>query len=153
MTSKSTNAGKKQQEKNEKPSHQNKLVEAEEIAEEILSDKQQIVDFDKRRNVNREALRSLKDSKDNKTWLCSGADLFIKLPTDGARKIIEKDQRTLDEEINKLRDQLKVKTSKLSEIEGTEDSTKPFFLKPTSVSSLSSMTGTKRTETYVDMET
>ena len=41
MTSKSVNVGKIP-EKKEKPSHQNNLVAAEELAEEILSDRQQV---------------------------------------------------------------------------------------------------------------
>eukprot|EP01117_Protostelium_nocturnum_P010781 TRINITY_DN3883_c0_g1_i2.p1 TRINITY_DN3883_c0_g1~~TRINITY_DN3883_c0_g1_i2.p1 ORF type:complete len:133 (-),score=32.70 TRINITY_DN3883_c0_g1_i2:111-509(-) len=111
-----------------------RMNDAEILAEEILIDKQQIIDFDRRRNTNREAYRQLMDAKkkpvqfqDKKMWLCM-KDMFILLPSSKAAEFIEKDQKNIDEEINSVRDQLKVKMSKLSDIEGTADKSKPYFL-------------------------
>jgi len=44
----------------------NALQNAEELAESILSDRQEIIEMDKKRNKNREALRLLKTNYDNK---------------------------------------------------------------------------------------
>lgn len=62
------------------------LTEVEELAEDILTDKQQIVDLDMKRNTNREALRAIKNTKtapttsNTKTWLNMGG-MFIKVDT------------------------------------------------------------------------
>lgn len=73
------------------------------------------------------------------------------------------EQKTLDKEINSLRDNLKVKTSNLSKLEGGPDASKiscllmlilegqPFFLKPTKASDLLVNNG-KSTETITDIE-
>ncbi|PRP86048.1 hypothetical protein PROFUN_05819 [Planoprotostelium fungivorum] len=115
---------------------QQNLMKAEVLAEDILIDKQQLIDLDRRRNTNREALRQITDAKkrplaqqEKKTWLCM-RDIFILLPTDTAESFISKDQKMLDEKINTTRDELKHKTSKLSQIEGAPDHSKPFFLNP-----------------------
>ncbi|XP_073861099.1 p53 and DNA damage-regulated protein 1 isoform X4 [Macaca fascicularis] len=70
------------------------LVEVEELAEEVLADKRQIVDLDTKRNQNREGLRALQK------------DLSLS------------DQDHLDKEIEKLRKQLKVKVNRLFEAQG-----------------------------------
>ncbi|XP_049725758.1 p53 and DNA damage-regulated protein 1 isoform X3 [Elephas maximus indicus] len=70
------------------------LVEVEELAEEVLSTKRQIVDLDTKRNQNREALRALQK------------DLSLS------------DQVRLDSEIEQLRKQLKLNVSRLFEAQG-----------------------------------
>jgi len=110
------------------------MIQAEQLGEEILTDKQQIVDMDRRRNINREAWRAIKTEQ--KVWLCTGNTMFIQMPSSKAKGILEKEQHILDEEINKLRDQLKVKTSKLNEIEERTDNTQPFYLKPSKMDEL-----------------
>lgn len=56
----------------------------ENIAEVVLSDQQEIVNLDKRRNMNREALRHLKFSphckNSSQSWVCIG-NMFLRLPT------------------------------------------------------------------------
>nr|XP_006814317.1 PREDICTED: p53 and DNA damage-regulated protein 1-like [Saccoglossus kowalevskii] len=70
--------------------------EVEGLAEEIVTDKHQIIDLDRKRNKNREALRALGKMQ----------------PVPG------KDQNNIESEIGKLRDNLKPKVSKLRELEG-----------------------------------
>ncbi|KAF1805818.1 hypothetical protein V8B55DRAFT_1433989 [Mucor lusitanicus] len=65
------------------------LAAKEHLAEEILINKQAVIDFDRKRNSNREALSSLKKTKDKKTWTFFG-DMFIKLPTENTKALIEK---------------------------------------------------------------
>lgn len=95
------------------------LQEVEERAEEVLADKQQIVDLDIKRNQNREALRALQRDlgSSEKVMVCFG-DMFIKFPKTKTTEMIQKDQQRLDEEISKLRNQLKVKVNKLYEAQG-----------------------------------
>ncbi|XP_068930018.1 p53 and DNA damage-regulated protein 1 [Petaurus breviceps papuanus] len=108
------------------------LSEVEELAEEVLADKQQIVDLDLKRNQNREALRALQrdPSQSNKVMVCFG-NMFIKLPRPRTKDMIHKDQEHLDEEIEKLRKQLKGKVNRLLEAQGKPE-LKGFNLKPLS---------------------
>ncbi|XP_048029391.1 p53 and DNA damage-regulated protein 1 [Megalobrama amblycephala] len=94
------------------------LTEVEVAAEDILSDKQQIVDLDLRRNRNREALGALRhhSSHDN-VKVCFG-NMFIKFPQERTRSMILKDQEQLDKEITDLRKRLKAKVNRFNEIQG-----------------------------------
>ncbi|KFO31491.1 p53 and DNA damage-regulated protein 1 isoform X1 [Fukomys damarensis] len=106
------------------------LVEVEELAEEVLADKRQIVDLDTKRNQNREGLRALqKDlSLSEDVMVCFGS-MFIKMPHSQTKEMIEKDQDHLDKEIEKLRKQLKVKVNHLFEAQGKPE-LKGFNLNP-----------------------
>ncbi|ESO84782.1 hypothetical protein LOTGIDRAFT_196436 [Lottia gigantea] len=105
----------------------------EEAAEDILSDKQQIIEFDLRRNKTREALRSLqKSNKEKKSWICIGG-MFIKMPKKTAVKMLEKDYDELEKEINETRTKLKPKVNKLRDLQN-EDDIKGFGLEPLSQS-------------------
>ncbi|XP_001498397.3 p53 and DNA damage-regulated protein 1 [Equus caballus] len=106
------------------------LVEVEELAEEVLADKRQIVDLDTKRNQNREGLRALqKDlSLSEDVMVCFG-NMFIKMPHPQTKEMIEKDQDHLDKEIEKLRKQLKVKVNRLFEAQGKPE-LKGFNLNP-----------------------
>ena len=103
------------------------LKEVELAAEEVLSDKREIVDLDRKRNLNREALRALDKScrshwkgEESKAWLAMG-NSFLKLPARGAKSLLERDQVKLDSEINILRSDLKVKVNILMEKQGREE--------------------------------
>lgn len=93
------------------------------IAEEILTEKHQIVDLDAKRNKCREAARSLRKQHPNvhknksKSWVCFG-NTFIKIDTSECISMLESDQKTLDKEIDDLRDGLKPKVAKLHKMEG-----------------------------------
>lgn len=102
------------------------LQEVEVAAEDVLSDKQEIVDLDRKRNLNREALRALEKScrahwkgDESKTWLATG-NTFLKLPSKTAKSMLERDQIRLNSEINILRSELKVKVNVLMEKQGNE---------------------------------
>ncbi|XP_023218638.1 p53 and DNA damage-regulated protein 1 [Centruroides vittatus] len=98
------------------------LGEVEEMAEEILADKEQVVNLDCRRNKNREALSALKkemknNSTEKKCWICFG-NMFVKLPKPKVKEILEKEQTHLKEEIGNLSNNLKQKVAKLNDMEG-----------------------------------
>ena len=121
------------------------LSEIEELAEEIMADKEQIKNLDQRRNANREALNAMKKCKgegsSNKSWMCLGG-MFIKYPTANISQILLKDQTELDSEIKNVRDGLKKKVSKLHQMEGT-DAPKGFGLTALSKDELSTLAVTK----------
>ncbi|RUS31864.1 hypothetical protein BC938DRAFT_476884 [Jimgerdemannia flammicorona] len=81
----------------------------------------QVIDYDRKRNSNREALHQMKNklAKDSKLWVNIG-DMFIKLPKENTRTMIQKDQQNLDKEISTLRDKLKDKAQELERIEGKD---------------------------------
>ncbi|RLV98817.1 hypothetical protein DV515_00010461 [Chloebia gouldiae] len=125
------------------------LAEVEELAEDVLATRQQvrassagpppprsvpppIVDLDVKRNRNREALRALhKDPEpDEKAMVCFG-DMFIELPKAKTREMLRQDQAELDEEINNLRKELRVKVNRLYEAQGKPE-LKGFNLNPMS---------------------
>ncbi|CAH1270287.1 PDRG1 [Branchiostoma lanceolatum] len=111
------------------------LTQVEEMAEEILTDKRQIVDLDKKRNAAREALRCLRKeeqavTKGGKAWVCFG-DMFVKIPKGTATNMLETDQKQLDSEIDRLRDGLQPKVSKLRDMESKPE-LKGFSLQPLS---------------------
>ncbi|KAI7907559.1 uncharacterized protein BX663DRAFT_3805 [Cokeromyces recurvatus] len=96
------------------------LAEKEHLAEEILINKQAVVDYDRKRNSNREALSQLKKMEDKKTWTFFG-DMFIKLPAKDTKMLIERDQKLLDEKIDIARDIMKRNTIAIQEMEGKND--------------------------------
>ncbi|XP_057221855.1 p53 and DNA damage-regulated protein 1 [Malurus melanocephalus] len=108
------------------------LAEVEELAEDVLAARQQIVDLDVKRNRNREALRALhKDLEpDEKAMVCFGS-MFIELPKTKTREMLRQDQEELDEEINNLRKELRVKVNRLYEAQGKPE-LKGFNLNPMS---------------------
>ncbi|XP_076061964.1 p53 and DNA damage-regulated protein 1-like isoform X4 [Oratosquilla oratoria] len=99
------------------------LEDLEEVAEEVLSDRQEIINLDRRRNSNREALRTLRDitslNAGSKTWICIG-NQFLRLPKKQAVSSIEKEQKQIDDEIKSLNDGLKTKVNRLNDLENKE---------------------------------
>ncbi len=69
------------------------LAEMEAAAEAVLSDKQEIIDLDRKRNLNREAIRGITSAStpgaSSKTWLAMG-NCFFQLPTDKAKSMLVK---------------------------------------------------------------
>ncbi|XP_026324179.1 p53 and DNA damage-regulated protein 1 [Hyposmocoma kahamanoa] len=92
------------------------LVSAEKLAEEILSDRREIVLLDKRRNQNREALRNITKTGQRKCWLTVGS-VLIKHDLEATKTLLVADQKQLDIDINKLRSDLKVKVNNLRDLE------------------------------------
>ncbi|XP_075032682.1 p53 and DNA damage-regulated protein 1 [Mixophyes fleayi] len=105
------------------------LQEVEGRAEDVLVDRRQIVDLDMKRNQNREALRALsRDNTQGPVTVCFGS-MFINLPKDKTKEMIQRDQDQLDAEINKLHSQLKLKVNQLYEAQGKPE-LKGFNLTP-----------------------
>jgi len=64
------------------------LSDMEEKAEKIISSKRDLVELDRMRNNNRVALRELKKTKEDKTWIAMGNTLF-RLNTGDAKQFLE----------------------------------------------------------------
>ncbi|KAI1317521.1 p53 and DNA damage-regulated protein 1 [Mortierella claussenii] len=98
------------------------------VAEEILTNKELIVDYDRRRNSNREALTKLKKdlASEKKVWVNLG-DMFIKMPKENVETMIKKDQATLDAEIADIRETMKEKVVELEKLEGGDGSRASAF--------------------------
>uniref|UniRef100_A0A1B6H2X5 Uncharacterized protein n=1 Tax=Cuerna arida TaxID=1464854 RepID=A0A1B6H2X5_9HEMI len=88
----------------------------EQQGESILRDRAEIIALDRRRNGNREALRNLTREKGTKTWFALGP-MLVKMPVSTATSLLNKDQVTINSEINKIRSDLKVKVNKLRDLE------------------------------------
>lgn len=113
----------------QKTAHANERLErmqkVELLGEEVLTDRQQIVELDRRRNKNREALAALRRidrekgaevAATQKHWVCMG-ETFTKYDQPSARIMLEADQKRLDAEIDRLRDEVKRKTSELCKLD------------------------------------
>ena len=98
-----------------------RLTKVERLGEEVLTERQQMVELDRRRNLNREALASLRraerahgaaEAAAQKHWLCLG-DVFLKQTHGGARHMLEEDQKRIERELDNLRTSVKQKSSAL----------------------------------------
>ena len=116
----------------------------------MLADQQQVVELDKRRQTNRQAIRAVKNEKEQrKMWVMMGNE-FVKVEKNVLESWLEGDQNVLDKEINSIRDELKHKVQALKQLEG-EEIPKGFFLNAMSKNALSNISETGRvTERYVD---
>ncbi|KAI6652025.1 P53 and DNA damage-regulated protein 1-like [Oopsacas minuta] len=117
------------------------LTDLELLGEEVLSDKHQLVELDRKRNANREALRKLKQKPENekqKEWVCFG-NMFIQMPTKSVSKKLTEDQIEIEKEIRTIQDNLKPKVARLHKLEGEEDIS-GFFLKGFTPADLKNMT-------------
>ncbi|RIA94476.1 hypothetical protein C1645_873423 [Glomus cerebriforme] len=123
------------------------LTERERLAEDILTNKQLVVDYDKTRNTNREALTKLKKEplkSQKKVWVNLG-DFFVKLEKDNVKTHIEKDQKNLEEEISSLRNTIKRKTTELEKLEtGEIKKMKGFELRGITANDLYNITGVNK---------
>lgn len=64
------------------------LMDTERVADQILVNKQEIVELDKRRQSNREALNELKRTGDKSTWTSLGC-VIVKLKKNVAVSLLE----------------------------------------------------------------
>ncbi|KAJ1967206.1 hypothetical protein IWQ62_002000 [Dispira parvispora] len=118
-------------------------AQKEVLGENILTDRQLIIDYDRRRNGNREALRALKNTTDTKSWVSLG-DMFIRLPNTSATTMVkEVDNERLVQEVEEVRERILRNTQKLEEMEGSETQhhkegtfLKSFDLKPITAAEL-----------------
>lgn len=63
------------------------ILENERVADQILQNKQLIVDYDKKRQGNREALRELRKSEEKNVWMTVGS-ILIEMERDEAIKAL-----------------------------------------------------------------
>ncbi|XP_024891738.1 G patch domain and ankyrin repeat-containing protein 1 homolog [Temnothorax curvispinosus] len=94
------------------------LETVENKASEILTDREEIIALDKRRNYNRVGMRTLQKQGHQKIWITVGP-LLLKMPSKAAEELLEKDQRECDTAINKLRSDLRIKVNELRDLELT----------------------------------
>ena len=103
-----------------------RMQRVELLGEEIMTDRQQMVELDRRRNKNREALSALRRierqgaevAAAQKHWVCMG-ETFARHSQAEARAMLEADQSRLDAEIERLRAEVKRKTSTVCELDPT----------------------------------
>ncbi|ORZ15078.1 hypothetical protein BCR42DRAFT_492026 [Absidia repens] len=100
----------------------------EHLAEDIIINKRTVVDYDRKRNSNRESLNQLKKNlKDEKKVWVNFGDMFMRLPTKEAQEVIEQDQTTLTSKIDDTRKVIKDSLTELNRLEGN-NATKGFDL-------------------------
>ncbi|KAJ3412972.1 p53 and DNA damage-regulated protein 1 [Chytridiales sp. JEL 0842] len=114
-------------------------AEIERLAEDILTDKQLVVDYDRKRNENREALRHFYKNTfgdDKKVWFFTNG-LILKMGQGKVKGMLEEEQQKLDKEIASLRDSIRERTIELNQREqkasttsSTSSKTAGFSLKP-----------------------
>ncbi|PVU90646.1 hypothetical protein BB559_000985 [Furculomyces boomerangus] len=103
----------------------NVYSEIEEVAEDVLTDKQLLVDYDRQINSNREGLRKLNNCKElEKKSVINLSGLLIQLPTEKSKKIITLNQKNLERSVNQTRDRIKDNTAKLAYLRGDEKTAK-----------------------------
>lgn len=113
-----------------------RMTKAEKLGEEVLTERAQMVELDRRRNANREALAALRKADREagaaqgissgsggstradgmKHWVCLG-DTFLRQPHQSARQMLEEDQRRIESELETLRSSVKRKSSALCELD------------------------------------
>ncbi|XP_055379961.1 p53 and DNA damage-regulated protein 1 [Condylostylus longicornis] len=114
------------------------LIETEKVADKIMVIKQEIISLDKRRQENREAIREIgKSENDKKVWITVGS-LLIKMEKLKALELLKKDQNEIEIEINKLRSEQKILVNQHRDLEHSS----PFSgsnLKPLSAKEISAL--------------
>ncbi|CAH1765937.1 9948_t:CDS:2 [Entrophospora sp. SA101] len=118
------------------------LEKREKIAEVILTNEQLIIDYDRTRNTNREALNKLKKELKNedKVWANFG-NFFLKLENENVKTYIQEEQQNLEKEILSLRETIKEKAAELENLEkGEIQKMKGFDLKGITASDLYNIT-------------
>uniref|UniRef100_A0A1B0GLE5 p53 and DNA damage-regulated protein 1 n=2 Tax=Lutzomyia longipalpis TaxID=7200 RepID=A0A1B0GLE5_LUTLO len=104
------------------------LEASERVADKILVNKQEIIDLDKRRQANREALRELRKSQEGKHWISVG-NLLVEMPRKKAEELLVKDQEVIDSDIERLRNEQRKLVNELRDLEHLSPA-KGFDMKP-----------------------
>lgn len=92
------------------------LAKIEALAEEILVDRREMIKLDERRNGLRVAIREIKNTTENKSWVHIGASL-IRISKTKALEILQRDKNLIDVEIETLQKNIKVKVNNLNALE------------------------------------
>ncbi|RWS24673.1 p53 and DNA damage-regulated protein 1-like protein [Leptotrombidium deliense] len=107
------------------------VEELENVGEQIVIARKDVVNIDRKRNKNREALSALlNDTEDEKVYFCLG-NTFYKVSKETAKKMIRQDQEELNNKIQELREEMKVKVNELRKLEGRAE-LKGYDLSPMS---------------------
>lgn len=69
------------------------LFKSEKVADQILVNKQELLEWDKKRQGNREAIREMKKSDDKKVWITVGS-MLIEMGREEAIKVTEKGRKS-----------------------------------------------------------
>ncbi|XP_003742856.1 p53 and DNA damage-regulated protein 1 [Galendromus occidentalis] len=109
------------------------VKQMEALAEDILADRQKMIELDKRRQKNREALRALKKleagkTEASRTWCVHGSS-FVRTDTRVAEAAISAEQSEIENEIETVRKRMKKTMQELSSLEGRKG-IEHFDLKP-----------------------
>ena len=90
-----------------------RLTKIERLAEEILQLRHELVEYDRKRNENRECLGAFRrgeiKQQNTKLWLSYG-DQMIKLPRKNLLGLVEGDQVKINKLIDETRNEIKQKT-------------------------------------------
>ncbi|CBZ29968.1 conserved hypothetical protein [Leishmania mexicana MHOM/GT/2001/U1103] len=92
-------------------------------AEEVTEAKQYLVDLDRRKNQYREAQRKILTTRpEEDLWILSGGSTFVscELSHSGTLKYFEWRLQQCDNEIERAREDLKLKVAALAELEGPD---------------------------------
>ena len=108
------------------------LIQLSDLSNQVLADKKALIDLDRERNLNREAMSKISKitkNTNNQKFYCSFGNTFLKLTDKELMKQMEADQIEINEKSEKIRRGLKDKVAKLKEAEGDELNS-GFHLKP-----------------------
>ena len=97
------------------------LRESEHSGELVLRERAELVHMDRLSNKNREALNSLKRQPDtDSVYLCTG-NMFMKHRVSHAKEIIQKDQKEIEENVKKFREDIQKNVEQIHVIENKGD--------------------------------
>ena len=108
-----------------------RLIQIETLAEEILVARQQSIEYNRKKEHNREAMGAMRRGEvqsNNKLWMSYG-DLIIKMPRKNCVNLIEKEQAVLITQIEKVRAEIKQKTSELLIMQPALTDMDPYVIK------------------------
>ncbi|KAI8913595.1 hypothetical protein EDD86DRAFT_109016 [Gorgonomyces haynaldii] len=88
----------------------------EHLAEDILTEKQLLIDYDRRRQELQRANRQLMNSEQDKVFLFSNG-LFVKQRKDTAKSLLQRDLRSIESEIEVTRKSVQEKVIELERME------------------------------------
>ncbi|KAH8375434.1 uncharacterized protein LOC110181061 [Drosophila serrata] len=92
------------------------ITETEELADKILSNKQELQAMDKRRQDTRQAMRLINKSEDKKCWITIGS-MLVKVQREKALELLKKDQEQIEQQINLMYSEQKVLVNKHRDLE------------------------------------
>ncbi|CAG9798937.1 unnamed protein product [Chironomus riparius] len=113
------------------------ILENERVADQILQNKQLIVEYDMKRQGNREALRELRKSEEKNVWMTVGS-ILIEMERDKAIDALLEEQKNIDKEIDNLRDEQLLMIKKHKDLE-MDIMPSGFGLKPLNKTEMSAL--------------